>query len=480
MNTHPNWFRIAGFFLAIAAALSFSACSSTPKKKKRTILMTEYDDVRAGEQGAASVAAQIGIMPDKALNDYVNKIGRRLLLGVPRRSFRYKFSVVDQTEPNAFALPGGHIFISRGLLALANNEDELACVIGHEITHANQRHSALQQGLAKRGLAIGYMQASRMASYSREMERAADRGGQILCAAAGYNPMGMSTFLRSLDQNQRLELGYIRGPGFLDSHPGASERAAANAARVGEMRWKPDPRHGDTRASLLEQTAGLVVGHRPESGVFAGNLFLHPDMDFQLHFPTGWLTPNTTVAVGAIEPRQEAVVFLTADLPEGDPRVVAEDWFEDNREAQNMKIVKSEPVKIGHIDGWRLRITAGGRGARTSAYVTFIPFHEATWSISGVTSTFKEKTYLDRTLLVPRSFRPLGAENRKSIRSTHLEVVTARPGESLVEISKRTGNAWNLPTTAVYNGVFVHHQFKGGEMVKIIKSRHYISPVPAS
>ncbi|MBW2294722.1 MAG: M48 family metallopeptidase, partial [Deltaproteobacteria bacterium] len=113
---------------------------------------------------------------------------------------------MDQTEPNAFALPGGHIFISRGLLALANNEDELACVIGHEITHANQRHSAAQQGLAKRSLAIGYLRAASMASYSREMERAADQGGQTLCATAGYNPMGMSTFLHSLDQNQRLQL----------------------------------------------------------------------------------------------------------------------------------------------------------------------------------------------------------------------------------------------------------------------------------
>ncbi|MBW2294723.1 MAG: hypothetical protein JRG94_20790 [Deltaproteobacteria bacterium] len=89
MSNRPLWFRIAGILLASAAALSFSACSSAPKKGTRTILMTEYDDVQVGRDAAQSVAAQIGIMPDKALNDYVKKIGRKLLLGVPRRYFRY-------------------------------------------------------------------------------------------------------------------------------------------------------------------------------------------------------------------------------------------------------------------------------------------------------------------------------------------------------------------------------------------------------
>ncbi|MBW2725596.1 MAG: hypothetical protein JRE71_14520, partial [Deltaproteobacteria bacterium] len=91
------------------------------------------------------------------------------------------------------------------------------------------------------------------------------------------------------------------------------------------------------------------------------------------------------------------------------------------------------------------------------------------------TSAFKEKTFLDRTLLVPRSFRPLGEENRKSITSTNLEIVTARRGEDLAALTERTGNAWDIPTTAVYNGVFVHHKFEGGELVKIIKSQPYVS-----
>jgi predicted Zn-dependent protease len=198
--------------VACAAALLLTGCASNSKqsKKKRTILMTEYDDARVGKEQSAGVAVQMGVLDDSALTAYVSEIGHKLLRGVPRRGFNYEFSVVDQEEPNAFALPGGYIFISRGLLALTNNEDELACVIGHEITHAAHRHAASQQALAKRSYAMGYIRAAQMASYGRDMERDADKGGQILCAAAGYDPMGLSTFLTSLGASDRVKRLHTR------------------------------------------------------------------------------------------------------------------------------------------------------------------------------------------------------------------------------------------------------------------------------
>ena len=136
--------------VALAVALG---CASSPEAKraakKRTVLMTEYDDARVGRESAQDVKAELGVLEDAALAAYVDGIGRKLLRGVPRRGFDYQFYVVDMVEPNAFALPGGYIFVSRGLLALANSEDELACVIGHEITHAARRHAAAQQALEK-------------------------------------------------------------------------------------------------------------------------------------------------------------------------------------------------------------------------------------------------------------------------------------------------------------------------------------------
>ena len=460
--------------LGCAAALAFAACSSSPKsggeQKKRTILLTEYDDARVGAEASREVEAEVGLLGDPELDAFVSEIGQKLLRGVPRRSFHYQFQVVDQFEPNAFALPGGYIFISRGLLALANSEDELANVIGHEITHAALRHAAAQQAVAQQNpLSMPWVRAANLAAYGRDMERTADRGGQQLAAAGGYDPMGMSTFLGSLGQMERLMIGHTRMPTFFDTHPGSRGRAAANAARAREIRWKRNPALGDTRTSYLRRIEGLGLGDRPETGVFQGDRFLHPDLDFQIVFPHGWQTSNTNRAVGAVSPQGDAVIFLTADLPKGDPRKVAENFAAKTQEQFGVQLKESQPVKIGEIDAWRIHL-AGGRKV---AHVTFIPYRGMTWRITGFSRSDVAKRYLPHTLNAARSFRPLTAAQRKSIEVTRIALVEARSGEDLVALGRRADNAWDPGRTAVLNGVFTDHRFEGGELVKIARVEPY-------
>ena len=480
----PRSLLTFGSILGCAAALVIAGCASAPKssgqKKKRTVLLTEYDDARVGREASRDIAAEMGIIDDASLNAYVNALGRKLLRGVPRRSFQYQFSVIDQVEPNAFALPGGYIFISRGLLVLANNEDELACVIGHEITHAALRHSARQQALARREsrLAMPWVRAAHIAGYGRDMEREADKGGQMLAAAAGYDPMGMSTFLRNMGQNERLIIGHSRLPTFYDTHPGSTERASTNAIRAREIRWKRDPALGDTRASLLRAIDGLALGQRPEGGIFQGDRFLHPDLDFQIRFPSGWRTSNTNRAVGAVSPRGDAMVFVMADLPAGDPQAVAEAFVEKTQQEQNVEVKESKPVKIGRIDAWRMRLEGGGRGRSVAAYVTFVPYGGSTWRIMGVTPARAAERYLGRTLSTARSFRPLTPEERNSLTVTRLRLATARPDEDLTALGRRTGSAWDPSHAAVYNGIFVNHRFAGGERVKIASVTPYVPRTP--
>lgn len=462
---------------ACVLALVTGACSSPPKTKgpkKRTVLMTSYDDSRVGQEAAVDVSAQLGVLDDPELNAYVSEIGRKLLRGLPRRSFRYHFAVVDQTEPNAFALPGGYVFVSRGLLALAVNEDELACVLGHEIVHVNHRHAAAQQGLASRGISMPWVRAGKNAAYGRDMERDADKGGQILCAAAGYDPMALSTFLASLGRAERSQLGYARNASFLDTHPGSSERAAVNAVRASEMRWRRDPRLGDLQRSLYAKIEGLPIGQRPEAGVFRGDLFLHPDLDFQIRFPRGWSTSNSNQAVGAAEPRGQAIVFLAADAPRGEPQKIAEEWAEKTRESQPIDIEDSKHVKVGKIDAWRLQVDSSSRAGRLSSLVTFIPYRDATWRVTGMSRASEAENFLGRTLSTTRSFRPLDAKERASIVSTKLVIVEARRSESLESLSERTGNTWDLPELALANNVFIDHRFEGGELVKIVRTSPYV------
>ena len=465
--------------LACAAALAFTACSSPPKAKgppKRTVLMTEFDDARVGKEASQDVVAQLGLLSDPQLDAYVQGIGRKLLRGVSTRGFDYQFKVVDQAEPNAFTLPGGYIFMSRGLLALANSEDELACVIGHEITHAAHRHAAAQQAVGSGGnpLTLPWVRAAQLASYGRDMERDADQGGQILCAAAGYDPAAMSTFLTALLQAERLETGGSRSPSFYDSHPGTQERVASTAVRAREIRSKRDESLGNTRAALLQHLDGLPVGQRPETGVFIGDRFVHPDLGFQLRFPPGWAHTNTNQMVGATSPRGDAVVFLAGAPPADSAQAAAEAWLAKEREEQPIETLEAGPVKIGGVDAWRLRVSVSARGGSLSATVVFIPFAGATYVITAFAPSFAASQHAGAFQSTVRSFGPITDEERRSIRSTHLRVVKANQGEDIASLDRRTTNAWDLETTAVYNGIFAIHRFSGGELVKITREEPYV------
>ena len=454
------------------------ACASAPPPgaaRKKTVLMTEYDDAQVGRESSKEVEAQMGVLADPKLADYVSGIGKKLLRGVPRRGFDYQFAVVDMEEPNAFALPGGYVFISRGLLLLANNEDELACVLGHEITHAARRHAAAQQALIERQppIAMPGAREKQIASYSREMEREADEGGQILCAAAGYDPMALSTFLTSLSMATRLQQ-VARGPSFFDTHPGSDERAAADAVRAREIRWKRDPSLGDTRASLLAHIDGLEVGPRPEAGLFEGDRFVHPVLGFSVRFPPGWKLSNTNQAVGAMEPQGRAAVMLTGDVPPapGSIEHAAESWVARQQQTARIQVEDSKPVKIAGIDAWRIDAEAAGPGGSLRALLTFIPFDQEIWRITGLAPSMFASRYEGAMLATARSFRPLD-EKERQVPVTRLRVATARAGETLASLSQRTGNVWSVNDAAIYNGVFADHRFAGGETVKIARQETY-------
>jgi predicted Zn-dependent protease len=203
-------------------------------------------------------------------------------------------------------------------------------------------------------------------------------------------------------------------------------------------------------------------------------------MDFQLRFPAGWRVSNSTQAVGAVSPKGDAMIYLTADEPEGDPKAVAAAFIVKTNEQFPVEVIDSRPVVIGAIDAWRVRLRGGNYGNQIAASVTFIPYRGATYRITSVSSSFAEKTYRGRTLNTTRSFRPLSSEERSKIHVTRLHLVEARPGEDLEAIGRRSENAWDLATTALYNGVFNDHDFSGGELVKMARVEPYVTHTSGS
>jgi predicted Zn-dependent protease len=283
--------------------------------------------------------------------------------------------------------------------------------------------------------------------------------------------MGMSSFLRTLEAYTRLQ-GGVGGPSFFDSHPGSAERAAANAVRAREIRWQRDPAVADPRATLLAKLDGLAVGQRPEAGMFVGDRFVHPELGFTIRFPAGWRKANTNQAVGASQPQGEAVVFLSADAPPGDPAAVADAFIAKEQENGRLDVRDAKGVKIGAIDAWR--VDALGAGVvPVAAQFTFIPFRNATWRVTGASPERLAARYEPQFLSTARSFRPLTAGDVSALYVARLRVTKALGGETVADLSARSGNAWTPAETAVYNGVFADHRFAGGETVKITRAEPY-------
>lgn len=472
--------------LSLAAAL---ACAINPVTGQRElILMSPQREAALGAQAAEQVEAEMGLVRDPALEAYVDVIGQRLARNSPRQDVQYRFFVADMPEPNAFALPGGYIYVSRGLLAIANGEDELANVIGHEIGHVAARHSAQRE---TRALGVGLLTvlgtvaagaaggdaaartvsqlgqvagAGLIAAYGRDQERQADEVGQKLAAESGWDPAGMTRFMDTLGRETERALGEPRRPTFLDSHPTTTERVQTTAERARSLAVAPGRDIARTKADFYARFEGLLVGPNPEEGVFRDQLFLHPGLDFALAFPSGWLTQNGKQAVAAQAPGEDAIVVLEGQGPPTDPRDAARQWADANQ----IPLTQGAQLRIGGYDAYRGLAQVQGQSGDVVLYATWIAHPKGTFRILGVTSPERFRAYESSFGAVSGSFRALNAREASSITARRLHVVSARRGETLAALSERTGNRWSVEETAVANALSSEVRFAGGEPVKIV------------
>ena len=489
-----------GLTLACATDSVDSESSESRSKKKRTILLsTEYDDLRAGEQAAREIESEMGIYDSPDLTAYVAKIGRRLVQQAAPRPFQYEFHIPDQMAPNAFSLPGGHIYVSRGLIALAQDDDELANVLGHEIIHASERHAAAQQELARRTnpFAMPFFRLAKLAAYSRDHERAADRGGQELAARAGYDPAGMSTFLTHLANAERLTIGYSRLIAYFDTHPGTTERVASTATRADTLEWTRNPTRRTGRSTYLQHIEGVILGTNPGEGVFRETEFIHPDLDFRILFPRGWTLINGHRAVGAISSDGQARIFITLEAPAQSaepqvedppyqpavkdaappemptPKEAAERLVKNHGDEFDIRVQREQSVQLGDIQTYRLDIQGRIGMTPVIGQISFIPHNGFVFRLTSISASSAWSQYQGRVHTSARTFRALTDEERNSVDVLHLGVVHAHDGENIPALSQRTGNAWLPGRTAVLNGVFVDTRFEEGQIVKIARSSRY-------
>ena len=312
--------------MAVTAVLAVTACATNPVTGQRQLaLVSEGQELAMGRSAAAEVRQTIGLVDDRALQNYVAATGLPLAKASERPQLPWSFEVVDDPTPNAFALPGGFIFVTRGLLNLMDSQAELAVVLGHEIGHVTARHSVTaisRQQLAQLGLGLGTIFFPEVRPFGdalgaglgllflkhgRDAERQADELGVRYASGQRFDVReGIDVFeaLRRAGDEQRSAL-----PSWLSTHPGPDERAAALQQQlklVGALTGTIVD-----RAEYLNQIDGLVYGANPRQGFFREQTFYHPDLRFQVTLPRGWQGQNLTHAVQAISPRRDAMLVLT-------------------------------------------------------------------------------------------------------------------------------------------------------------------------
>jgi predicted Zn-dependent protease len=448
------------------------------------------DEQKLGDDEAKKVEQEMGLLRAPALEGYVRAVGEKLAAVSERPEGPWKFLLVDKPEPNAFALPGGYVYVTRGLLVLVNSEDELAGVLGHEIAHVTARHSTKRIGAAVlmapvtistglAGFAVGTVSpllgsavagtgqavtgALVLAPFSREQEHEADELGQALAARAGYDPAGLPRFLHTLDRDLALLPGDKRAFHFLDSHPLTPDRVARTEERAGQLTRAAASPIASGRAAFVARLDGILVGDDPAQGSFEKSRFLHPELDLAIDFPAGWKTQNTNDSVGAISPAKDAVVVLhVAAQSSSLDQVLA-------KLAEKQGDVSFERFEVNGLRAARTRISGSGRVSE----ITLIEYQRDVYGVVGQSEESVASQYAPMFRATAGSFRALRASERKSIRESRLRVRPAQARETPAEIARRTGSSWKGERVAVANGVELADRFDAGWPAKLALTQAY-------
>lgn len=329
----------------LVATIGFQAGCGTVDQSlvtgtKRNYAYTWAQEVELGKQSDAEIIAEYGLYNDTKLTNYVNQLGQKVLSfsharrpETPEeiRKTTFTFRVLDSPIVNAFALPGGYIYVTRGLLAHVDNEAQLAVVLGHEIGHVIARHTSIQMGRQQRsqiygilgvvvgaalGLPADMLEAGskvlstgislKLLQYGRDAERESDALGVEYAAMAGYKVGEASRFFTSLKRIQASEGASI--PSFMSSHPDPGERENT-MLRLDQEYAAKMPLTKVNQSEYLALLDGLTVGENPRQGFVENNMFYHPDMKFQFPVPQNWQLQNGAAQVTMGLPNQAIMTF---------------------------------------------------------------------------------------------------------------------------------------------------------------------------
>jgi predicted Zn-dependent protease len=480
MSRSRLWMLAANW--AVLSVL-LGSCATNPVTHKSEIsFVSPAQELEIGKQGYAPVIQEYGLYDDAALQGYVNAIGQKVARVSHLPDLDWHFTIVDDAAINAFAMPGGYIYITRGLLAYLNSDAQLAGVLGHEIGHVTRRHTAAQmtqQQLYGAGLALGsalsptfqrYSGAAQQAlsllflKFSRTDESQADELGVEYSTKAGYDsremPATFAMLKRIGDQSgQRL-------PGFLETHPDPGDREKVVAA-LAKQAVAGKGALVINQNVYIRRVDNVVFGQDPRQGYFVGDLYFHPGLRFQINFPAGWSHRDSRAAVAAGEPNQAAVVQLStaqggADLaPEAFvAQILAKGSISGAHGAR--ETIGGYSAWVGHID-----VPAEGQ-TPTTLDAAFIRKDALLFQILGQ-SLHPGDIQEGRIFTTIRSFRSLNDAARINVKPDRVRVSNVDAAGAFDAVVKRLGALpADLETNAIMNNVQTADRVTAGTLVKVV------------
>ena len=476
--------RLCLFFTLLVTA---AACATNPVTGKRQMsLLSEAEELAIGQQQDAEIRREMGVYDDVELQRYVNDIGQQLARVSHRPNLPWSFTVVDNPAINAFALPGGYVYLTRGILAYLDDEAELAGVLGHEIGHVTARHAAqaytrqAQAGIGLTILSIFVPAAAPFADlgsaglsvlflrHGRDAELEADRLGVEYGSGAGYDPAGVPRFLATL---ARVDALSERGvPNWLSTHPDPGSRVTKAEPVAGT--FVSDAAKALNRDQYLERIQGMVFGDRVEDGIVRGHEFLHPLLRLGVKFPEGWEITNTPQAVLAQEPGTEHFMVLQ-EVEQVRGRSIGDAAVAAMRNA-GYTVVDG---RIDRINGNEAHIGLYRGNAKDVGKVLMRAAHIAIGRQLYVVAGFapeNEFEQVDKDILPSvQTFRQLTTAEASQVRPNRIGFYTVKTGDSWQSIAARQGrNFVNAATLAIMNDHEVHVQPNAGERVKIVVEGH--------
>jgi predicted Zn-dependent protease len=475
--------RGPGPFVAALGLAFLASCAVNPATGERQLtLMSEGQEIQMGRNADPDIVASMGLYPDEGLQTYVQELGEGLAARSERPDLPWTFRVLDDPVINAFALPGGYIYVTRGILAYLDSEAELAGVLGHEIGHVTARHSVNQISraqVAQLGLGVGMILAPELQrfeglasaslgllflKFGRDDERQADELGVRYMGRLGYDPAQLSGVMGMLGRVTAGGGGEGgRTPEWLSTHPNPENREATilRLAETAEVAADPPK---VVREAFMERLDGLIFGQNPREGFFRDAHFYHPDMRFQMDFPSGWQTANSRQAVQALSPQEDAILALTVGEGTGAGAALRSFLAQEGIQGAGLSeaSVNGLPAAAADfraltedqvLDGRILFLEHAGTLFRILAY--------------GVSSSWAGNRNAARNAL--ESFRPLTDPVYLNVQPARISVVRVRTAMSLDGFLAQEGAQDQGEDVRILNRLEGNPALRAGDVLKIPK-----------